>query len=82
MSDPVIVTGSDSGIGRASAIALARRGHDVGVTWHTDEAGAQDTAASVGRIGPRAVVRRLDLTHRPDQASTSWRPRSGASGGS
>ncbi len=67
MSGPVIVTGSDSGIGRASAIALARRGHDVGVTWHTDEAGAQDTAASIRRIGPRAVVQRLDLTHRPDQ---------------
>ena len=29
-----VVTGSDSGIGRAAAVALALRGHDVGVTWN------------------------------------------------
>jgi NAD(P)-dependent dehydrogenase (short-subunit alcohol dehydrogenase family) len=36
-----IVTGSDSGIGKATAVALARDGYDVGVTWHADEAGAE-----------------------------------------
>jgi NAD(P)-dependent dehydrogenase (short-subunit alcohol dehydrogenase family) len=65
MSAPVIVTGSDSGIGRAVAIALARAGHDVGVTWHTDEAGAAATAEAVRAAGMRAAVRRLDLTDRP-----------------
>jgi diguanylate cyclase (GGDEF)-like protein len=34
-----IVTGSDSGIGRATAVALAKAGLDVGVTWHQDEQG-------------------------------------------
>jgi len=33
-----IVTGSDSGIAEATAVALAQAGYDVGVTWHTDEA--------------------------------------------
>jgi NAD(P)-dependent dehydrogenase (short-subunit alcohol dehydrogenase family) len=56
-----IVTGSDSGIGKATAVALARDGYDVGITWHTDEAGAQDTAAEVRATGRRAEVRRLDL---------------------
>ena len=42
-----IVTASDSGIGRATAVALAAAGLDVGVTWHSDEAGAQETAAEV-----------------------------------
>jgi NAD(P)-dependent dehydrogenase (short-subunit alcohol dehydrogenase family) len=56
-----IVTGSDSGIGRATATALARRGFDVGVTWHTDEAGAHQTAQRVRSLGARAVVARLDL---------------------
>jgi NAD(P)-dependent dehydrogenase (short-subunit alcohol dehydrogenase family) len=56
-----IVTGSDSGIGRATAIALARRGHAIGVTWHTDSAGAHETARRVEAVGARPVVARLDL---------------------
>jgi len=57
-----IVTGSDSGIGRATALALARDGYDVGVTWHADEAGANATADEVRATGRRAEVRRLDLS--------------------
>ncbi|MDP9383685.1 MAG: SDR family oxidoreductase [Actinomycetota bacterium] len=59
-----IVTGSDSGIGKATAVALARRGDDVGITWHADEAGAQATADEVRGEGVRAEVRRLDLAER------------------
>jgi NAD(P)-dependent dehydrogenase (short-subunit alcohol dehydrogenase family) len=57
-----IITGSDSGIGRATALALARRGLAVGITWHTDEAGAERTAALARELGVRAEVARLDLT--------------------
>jgi NAD(P)-dependent dehydrogenase (short-subunit alcohol dehydrogenase family) len=57
-----IVTASDSGIGRATAVALAEAGLDVGITWHTDEAGAHDTAAEVRKTGVRAEVTRLDTT--------------------
>jgi NAD(P)-dependent dehydrogenase (short-subunit alcohol dehydrogenase family) len=39
-----IVTGSDSGIGRATAVRLAVDGFDVGVTWHNDEQGGHTTA--------------------------------------
>ena len=56
-----IITGSDSGIGRATAVALADRGHDVGVTFSRDEAGAQGTAQEVRSHGRRAEVRHLDL---------------------
>jgi NAD(P)-dependent dehydrogenase (short-subunit alcohol dehydrogenase family) len=68
MTGAVIVTGSDSGIGRATAVALARAGHPIGVTWHTDEAGAAETAHAVAAAGARAEVARLDLTDRPDEA--------------
>ncbi|MGN6742440.1 MAG: SDR family NAD(P)-dependent oxidoreductase, partial [Amnibacterium sp.] len=56
-----IVTGSDSGIGRATAVALAAAGMDVGITWHTDdeEKPAHDAAAEVEELGRRAVVARL-----------------------
>jgi len=58
---PVIVTGSDSGIGRAIAVALAAAGHPVGVTWHTDQEGGEATAAEIRNAGGRAEVARLDL---------------------
>ncbi|MGH3936784.1 MAG: SDR family oxidoreductase [Pseudonocardiaceae bacterium] len=64
-----IVTGSDSGIGKATAVALAKMGCDVGITWHTDEQGAKATAEVVQEAGRRAQVRRLDLTDLPDAAN-------------
>jgi NAD(P)-dependent dehydrogenase (short-subunit alcohol dehydrogenase family) len=63
-----IVTGSDSGIGRATAVALARAGCDVGVTWHSDEDGARGTAKEITELGRRAEVRQLDLTRLPAAA--------------
>jgi NAD(P)-dependent dehydrogenase (short-subunit alcohol dehydrogenase family) len=57
-----IVTASDSGIGRATAVALAAAGLDVGVTWHADEAGAHDTAAEVRAAGVSAEVAHLDTS--------------------
>ena len=63
-----IVTASDSGIGKATAITLARAGFDVGITWHDDEAGAQGTAEEVRALGRRAEVRRLDLEQLPEAA--------------
>lgn len=60
-----IVTASDSGIGRAVAIALARQGMDVGVTWHSDEEGAEETASLVRAEGRTAVVTHLDVLDAP-----------------
>jgi NAD(P)-dependent dehydrogenase (short-subunit alcohol dehydrogenase family) len=56
-----IVTAGDSGIGRATAVVLARRGHDVGLTFRSDEDGAQGAAREVRALGRRAEVRHLDL---------------------
>ena len=68
MSPVAIVTASDSGIGQESAKELAENGFDVGITYHTDEAGAQETLEAVRATGRRGEVRRLDLTELPDAA--------------
>ncbi len=61
----VVVTGADSGIGRACAVALAGPGRQVGITWNTDEAGAEATAAEVSTLGATPHVRHLDLSDPP-----------------
>jgi glucose 1-dehydrogenase len=57
-----IVTGSDSGIGQATAIAFAEEGADVVVTYHEDLAGARETVADIEKAGRRALLRQLDVT--------------------
>lgn len=56
-----IVTASNSGIGQASAIMLAEQGFDIGITWRSDEKGAQETAKQVRERGKKAEIERLDL---------------------
>src|SRR3954454_578771 len=56
-----IVTGANSGIGKATAVTLAERGYDLGITYREDEDGARDTAGEVESHGRRVEVRQLDL---------------------
>src|SRR4051794_13670655 len=63
-----IVTGSESGIGRAIAVALADLGCDVGVTWYRDEDMGKETAELVRAAGRTAELAHLDLTQLPAAA--------------
>jgi NAD(P)-dependent dehydrogenase (short-subunit alcohol dehydrogenase family) len=65
-----IVTGASSGIGRATAIALAQRGYDIGVGYRSDAAGASVTASAVRHTGRRAETFRLDLADPQVAAAT------------
>ena len=57
----LVITGASSGIGRGIALAAARAGADVVLTYKSNEAGVRQTAADVAAIGRRAVVSRMDL---------------------
>jgi len=65
----VIVTASDSGIGKKCALMLAEQGYDVGITWHSDEKGAEETAREIRGLGRRAETVQLDLSNLPDGAA-------------
>lgn len=61
MSPVAIITGSSAGIGKATAVAFAQAGYDVGITWHSEEEGAEGTAEEVVAAGRRAEISHLDL---------------------
>ncbi|WP_431922147.1 SDR family oxidoreductase [Nonomuraea jabiensis] len=64
-----VVTGANSGIGKATAVALAEQGFDVGITFHTDRNSADEVAELVRGAGREAAVRQHDLTD-PERAAS------------
>ena len=56
-----LITGSDSGIGQATAIRFAEEGADVVVHYLDDADGAERTRARVEAAGRRAVVTQADV---------------------
>lgn len=51
-----VITGGDSGIGRAVAIAFAREGADVLISYLNEQKDAEDTASWIEKAGQKAVL--------------------------
>ena len=56
-----VVTGAESGIGKACALALGRAGARVALTWFQDRAAAEDVASAIARSGSRALAFQTDV---------------------
>lgn len=61
-----VITGGDSGIGRAVAIAYAREGADVLISYLSEDEDAKDTARLIEQAGRKAVLVPGDVS-RPQQ---------------
>lgn len=56
-----LVTGADSGIGRAVALEYAREGADVAIAYLSEHDDANETKRLVEDAGPKAVLIAADL---------------------
>ena len=61
-----IVTGGGTGVGRATALALARRGCAVVVNYSRSKQGAEATAAEAAALGVKALACRADVADDAD----------------
>jgi 3-oxoacyl-[acyl-carrier protein] reductase len=62
----VLITGGNTGIGRAVALGYADEGADVAVAWIAREADAASLVAEIERRGRRALAVRCDVTVEAD----------------
>ena len=66
-----LITGADSGIGRATAAAFAQAGASVCITYHTDADGAAETKRLVEAAGRRALILQCDVGE-PDSVQAAF----------
>ncbi|SDV50778.1 SDR family NAD(P)-dependent oxidoreductase [Chitinasiproducens palmae] len=60
MSEITLVTGASRGLGRNTALSIARRGGDVIVTYQSRASDAQAVVSEIEALGRRAVALQLD----------------------
>lgn len=57
----VLITGADSGIGKAVALLYAKEGADIAIIYHSDEENAKKTKAEIENLGRKASIFQGDI---------------------
>jgi NAD(P)-dependent dehydrogenase (short-subunit alcohol dehydrogenase family) len=57
----VLITGADSGIGRAAAVLFAHHGADIAIIYHSNHEDAENTKADIENLGRRSIIFQGDI---------------------
>ncbi|TPK42517.1 SDR family oxidoreductase [Mesorhizobium sp. B2-5-4] len=61
-----LITGGDSGIGRAVAVLFAREGADIAIVYLAEDRDAEETKSAVEKEGRRCILIKADVSERQD----------------
>lgn len=65
-----LITGGDSGIGRAAAIAMAKEGADIAIAYLYEDVDAEATQRRIEELGRRCLRIRTDLRYKQNCSDT------------
>lgn len=60
-TSPLLITGASRGIGAATALLMAGRGHDIAINYRRDAAAAEALAERIRAMGRRAITLPADV---------------------
>lgn len=52
----VLISGADSGIGKAVALLFAKEGANIAIIYHTNDKDAEDTKDEIEKLGRKAIL--------------------------